>query len=306
MFGKLNKVDLREIWRHEALDFTTWLAKEENTAILSEEIGLDFYVIETEATVGSFSVDILAEEENTGNKIIIENQLETTDHDHLGKLITYASGLEAEYIIWIFKDIREEHRQAIDWLNEITRSGISFFAIQMEVWKIGDSLPAPKFNVISSPNNWAKAVRASKDGETLSESNLFQLEFWEGLSTYLKNQNSFLKPRKPRAQHWYDFAIGTSEAHLAFIVSVKDDFIRCDFYINNNKALFKELEGQKDSIEKELGFSMDWQELPNAKASRIAIKKSFDDVKDENNINSAYAWFMERGEKIASVFKSYL
>ena len=155
LLGKLNQVDLRHIWVHEALDFTQWLAKPDNLAILSDEIGIDITLTQTEAHVGRFNVDILAEEENTGRKIIIENQLEPTNHDHLGKLITYASGYDAEIVIWIVEDARDEHTRAIDWLNEHTDENINFFLIKMELWQIGDSLPAPKFQIISQPNNWA-------------------------------------------------------------------------------------------------------------------------------------------------------
>lgn len=136
--SKLKKVDLREVWKHEALDFTNWLAKEENLELLSDEVGIDISLIQTEASVGKFNVDILAEETNTDRKIVIENQLEATDHDHLGKIITYASGFDAEFIIWIVKSVRDEHKQAIDWLNEHTDQKINIFAIQMEVWQIGD------------------------------------------------------------------------------------------------------------------------------------------------------------------------
>lgn len=120
--SKLDKVDLREVWKHEALDFTNWLAKPENLELLSAEIGIDISLIQTEASVGNFNIDILAEEENTGRKIVIENQLESTDHDHLGKIITYASGFDTEIIVWIVKSVRDEHKQAIDWLNEHTES----------------------------------------------------------------------------------------------------------------------------------------------------------------------------------------
>ena len=146
--GKLQKVDLRKAWNHEALDFTNWLAKDENLKLLGDEIEIELQLIQTEASVGKFNVDILAEEENTGRKIIIENQLETTDHSHLGQIITYASGYDAEIIIWIVKDVRDEHKQAIDWLNEHTDSKIGFFLIVIELWQIGDSLPAPKLNVV--------------------------------------------------------------------------------------------------------------------------------------------------------------
>jgi len=306
MLGKLTKVELRDEWKHEALDFSKWLAQKENIELLSEEIGIDIQVINTEASVGSFAVDILAEETNTGNKVIIENQLESTNHDHLGKIITYASGLEANVIIWIFKEIRDEHRNAIDWLNEITNEQISFFAIQMELWKINDSLPAPKFNIISSPNNWAKAVRSSQNSENLSDNNVFQLDFWKGFADFLSKNNSSLRPRKPRGQHWYDFSIGSSQAHLSFIISVKNNFIRCDYYIPNNKPFFQELLEKKNEIEKALGFSMEWQELPSALASRIAIQKDIKDIKNEKEIAEAYRWFKEKGEKVSNVFQSYM
>ncbi len=306
MLGKLSKIDLREEWKHEAHDFTVWLAQTDNIALLSDEIGIDIQVINTEANVGSFAVDILAEESSTGKKIIIENQLEITDHDHLGKLITYASGLEANYIIWIFKEIREEHKNAIDWLNEITNGQVGFFAIQMELWQIGDSERAPKFNIVVSPNNWAKAVRDSQSNSSLSENNIFQIDYWNGFSDYLQNHKSILKTRKALAQHWYDCSIGSSQAHLSFIVSVRDNYLRIDFYIDKNKQLYHDLFEKKDEIEKKLGFTMDWQELPDAKASRIALRKGVSNIKDETQFDSFYSWYKENGERIFKTFQEYL
>lgn len=159
--GKLKKIDLRKAWKHEAIDFTSWLAQDENLTLLSDEIGIGIKLIKTEASVGNFNVDILAEEENTGRKIIIENQLEPTNHDHLGKLVTYASGYDAEIIVWIVEDVKDEHKQAIDWLNEHTDEKLNFFLIKMELWQIGDSSFAPKFQIISNPNDWAKTLKIS-------------------------------------------------------------------------------------------------------------------------------------------------
>src|SRR3989344_6367330 len=158
--GKLNKVDLRTAWKNEASDFTTWLSKEENLALLADEIGISIVNPKTEVDVGRFSADIVAEEESANRKIIIENQLETTNHDHLGKLITYASGHDAKTIIWVVKEVREEHRQAIDWLNEHTDDETSFFAIKIELYQIGNSPLAPKFEIISQPNDWAKTIKS--------------------------------------------------------------------------------------------------------------------------------------------------
>ena len=130
--GQLDKINIREIWKHEATDFTQWLANDENLSILGNEIGINMRLIKAEADVGMFSADILAEEENTGHRIIIKNQLEQTDHDHFGKLFTYGSGYNAGILIWICKEVREEHRNAIDWLNEKTDNSLNIFVIKME------------------------------------------------------------------------------------------------------------------------------------------------------------------------------
>ncbi len=177
--GKLTKVkDLRKIWNNEARDFTPWLAQEENLEILSNEIGLDIELIETEAKIGSFNTDILAKDTYSDDIIIIENQLEQTDHDHLGKIITYASGHNANTIIWIVKEVREEHRQAIDWLNEHTDKDLNIFLIKIELWKIDDSSIAPKFNIISSPNNWTKTVKSSQSPRNnITDLKLTQLDY---------------------------------------------------------------------------------------------------------------------------------
>jgi hypothetical protein len=175
---------------------------------LSGEIGIGIQLLKTEASVGGFNVDILAEEEGTGRKIIIENQLEITDHKHLGQILTYASGLDAEYIVWIVKDVRDEHKQAIDWLNEHTDTGLNFFIVKMELWKIGDSNIAPKFNIASKPNDWSKLVKSlSSESKELSDTKLAQLEFWNGLISYFNEKGTNLSMRKARPQHWYDLSI---------------------------------------------------------------------------------------------------
>lgn len=305
MLGKLEKVNIREIWKNEATDFTKWLAKEENLAILSEEIGVSIKLIKTEASVGSFSADILAEEENTGHKIIIENQLEETNHDHLGKIITYGSGFDANILIWIFREIREEHRKAIDWLNEKADTSLYIFAIKMEVWKIGDSKPAPKFSTICSPNNWAKAIKQASEEASLSDMNLSQLEFWSDFSSYLDQNSKKLKSRKPRPQHWYDLSIGKSTLHVACIVSFQSNFVRCDIYIPNNKDLFKKLFSNKDVIEKELGFQLIWEELPEAKASRIKYQNDNVDISKKETYVEIYKWYKETAEKYYDILPKY-
>ena len=196
--GKLNKVDLREYWKHEAIDFTRWLAEPDNLDELGDEIGLDIELLQTEAGVGRFSADILAQEETTGRKIVIENQLETTDHSHLGQILTYAAGIEAEYIVWVVKEVRDEHKQAVDWLNEHTDEKLNFFLVRIELWRIGDSDPAPKFFVISRPNDWTKSVRGTThDQSELSDTKLLQLEFWQQLRDFAASNNPTFETSDP-------------------------------------------------------------------------------------------------------------
>lgn len=158
--GRIESVPVREVWKHEAQDFTKWLAREENLSMLGEACGLDLELVDTESAVGSFAVDIFAQESGTGRKVVIENQLEDTNHDHLGKIITYAAGKNADAVIWIVARARDEHRQAIEWLNSHTDDDCSFFLVEIEAWRIGDSPVAPRFNVVESPNEWARAEKA--------------------------------------------------------------------------------------------------------------------------------------------------
>ena len=305
--GKLSKVDLRTTWRHEALDFTTWLSKEENLSLLSDEIGVSIKLIQTEAPTGDFNVDILAQEENTGRKIIIENQLEETNHEHLGKLITYAAGHDASIVIWIVDDVRDEHKEAIDWLNENTESEINFFLIKMELWKIGDSQPAPKFHIISKPNDWKKIIKESTD-QSLTQTKISQLELWNKFKEYVRKAPTSLSLRKAYPQHWYDISLGSSEAHIALTVNTKENCVGCELYIHDNKEMFSKLKENKDMIEKELGIVLNWEELPGKKASRIEITKKADsriiDAKD--NWDEYFEWLKNDAEKFKKVFSKYI
>lgn len=303
--GKLEKVDIRGIWKNEPKDFTKWLAKEENLSMLGDEIGISMNLIKTEAGVGSFSADILAEEQNTGRKIVIENQLEQTDHDHFGKLFTYGSGLDAGILIWICRDAREEHRQAIDWLNEKTDNTLHLFMIKMEVWKIGDSKPAPKFQIICSPNDWAKTIKDDATGNKLSATNLLQLDYWTEFNRHMDINHSWFKARKPQPHHWYDIAIGSSQVHISLTVSFSKSFIRCELYISDNKDLFHTLSKQKDNIEKELGLTLKWQELPKAKASAVTIAENKPKLKMKETWDSCFTWYGDIVKKFVDVFPKY-
>lgn len=303
--SKLEKVNLRDVWKHEALDFTNWLAKPENLELLSDEIGIDISLIQTEASVGKFNVDILAEEETTGRKIVIENQLESTDHDHLGKVITYASGFDAEIIIWIVKSVRDEHKQAVDWLNEHTDQQINIFAIQMEVWKIADSPYAPKFQVIGKPNDWAKAVKKISNQGELSDTKLLQFEFWSKFKEYVRDNNGKIKLRKAYPQHWYDISFGSSHAHIALTVNSQSEQMGCDIYIPDSKWLFAALHEHKEKIEEELAEQLEWAELPEKKACRIKLITKCD-FSDQDDWKGYHEWMFKKVTEFQKVFGKYI
>jgi len=301
--GRLNRVDLRGYWKHEALDFTRWLSEPENIEILSDEVGIGIQVTQIEASVGRFNVDILAEEENTGRKIIVENQLEMTDHGHLGQLITYAAGLEAEFVVWIVRDVREEHRQAVDWLNEHTDEQINFFLVQIELWQIESSPPAPKFNVISRPNEWKRAVRKSAQDGDLTDTKTKQLEFWQQLKEFAATNQPGLKLRTPRPQHWFDVAIGRSDCHISLVVDSRENKVRCELYIPDSKELYQVFLSCRSEIENELDIMepLEWQELPGKKASRIRVLKGFQ-FADATTWEAAFRWLTETTSRFKRVF----
>lgn len=302
--GKLKKVDdLRSIWPNEARDFSKWLAIKENLDMLGEAVGIDISFEEGESPVGSFSVDLYATEENTGKKIIIENQLEDTDHDHLGKIITYASGKDAEVVIWIVKRARDEHRHAIEWLNENTRENIAFFLIEIELWQIDESRVAPMFNVVEQPNYWAKTVKA---GGEVSETQSMYLAFWDKFNevAFVSPFNKEFTKHKAMPQNWYDLSVGTSLCHLSLTVNARDKKIFAAIYINNNKTLYEKLQKQSNSIENAFGDKLIWREAK--KDCRIYSSLDFDAKEDDSDWNIAFNWFMQVAIKLKSIVNDYI
>ena len=302
---KLKKIDLRKAWKHEALDFTNWLSEEETLSLLSDEIGIDLKLKQTEAGAGTLKLDILAEEENTGRTVIIENQLEATDHKHLGQIITYAAGYDAEIIIWIVKDIRDEYKQAIDWLNEHTDENVNFFAIKMELWQIDNSPFAPKFQIISQPNDWAKALKKSAASNALTDTKILQLEFWTKFKDYAQAHKTNLRLRKAYPQHWYDISLGSSQAHISLTANSQTNQITCEVYIPDSKNLYHDLLKLKSSIETDLEVSLEWQPLPERKASRIKLSHDAD-ITNTENWDEYFAWFEINASKFQKVFIKYI
>lgn len=301
--GKMEQVDLRQVWEDEARDFTPWLASEEGLALLGDTIGRELELVKREASVGPFNADVLARDaDEEEHFVVIENQLGKTNHDHLGKLIAYASGLNARTVVWIAESFTDEHRQAIDWLNENMGNVVAFYALQIELWRIGNSPPAPQFRVVSSPNLYESTVR-EHISEELSETKQVYLRFWEDLREYFQSKKTFLQLRKPRPQHWYDIALGRSHFNLALTVTSRMKRIGCEVYIfgSNAKQAFEMLKAKQNDIEKDLGFKLEWQPLEEKEACRIVLYRTGDifDVQQRQELKD---WFLRTAEQFHKVF----
>ena len=304
--GKLVEIrDLRAIWPNEAKDFTPWLAQDDNIGILSDAVGIDIEVDETESSVGDFNVDIYAMESGTDRRIIIENQLEDTDHDHLGKLITYASGKSANVVIWVVKHAREEHKAAVEWLNNHTDDDIGFFLCEIKIFRIGDSEPAVKFEVIEKPNDWTREIKKS---ESMSSTKQHRLEYWIAFNNYAFKDQQFAKsfnPRKPSYDSWMDFAIGSSACRLSVSQIARRNELIVELYIDEDKELFNSLYSNKELIEESIGFGLEWRELPNRKASRIVVTRKAD-LSDQSNWSEQFDWLMDSLLRMKKGFSKFI
>ena len=304
--GKLNEVDVRELWKHEQYDFSEWLAKEDNIEYLNDILGLTLVDVDKEVFVGPYRCDIVAKDETSGITVVIENQLEGTNHDHLGKIVTYASGLNAKTMVWIVKDAKEEHRAAIEWLNNNTNSEINFFLIEIHAYKIGDSEPAPMFEVVEKPNDFVKHSKAPITDKELNKSQSERLLFWEQFNQIVIKRGKPFNLRKATTDHWYDIALGTSDAHVAIDLVSRNNYIVVEVYINDKKELFDRLLSYRETIEKKLGFEMEWDRLDNKKASRIKYRIPGLDFDDHSNYDELMNHTIDIAVKMRDVFSSYM
>lgn len=304
--GKLKEVDIRELWKHEQYDFSEWLSKKENIENLNEILGLTLIDISKETYVGAYRCDLFAKDETTGIKVIIENQLEVSNHDHLGKIITYASGLDAKVVVWIVKEAREEHRSAIEWLNNNTNSNVNFFLIEIHAYKIGESDPAPMFQVVEQPNDFIKNNKSTNRDESMNKSQSQRIEFWNQFNNVVIKRGKPFNIRKATTDHWYNVAIGTSDAHIDITLVNKDSLIGVELYITDNKELFDKLYERKDEIEQELGFNLDWRRLDNSKASRIVYHIKGLNFDDHSNYNELMNKTIDLAVLMRNVFKKYI
>lgn len=304
--GKLKEIDVRELWKHEQYDFSEWLSKQSNISYLDDILGLTLTDVDREVYVGPYRCDLVAKDETTGIRVIIENQLESTNHDHLGKIITYASGLDASVIVWIVKEAKEEHQSAIEWLNNNTVKDINFFLIEIHAYKIGDSEPAPKFEVIEKPNDFVKQGNNNNKREGLTKSESECLYFWELFNQTVVSRGKPFNPQKPSKDHWRNIAVGTSMAHVAINLINKNNYIIVELYIDNNKELFDKLFEQKENIESELGLKLEWDRLNTKKASRIKYYIDGLDFDDHGNYESLMNQSIDTIVMMRNTFKKYI
>ena len=298
--GPLARVDLRDIWTTEANDFTPWLARPENLAVLGDTLGIELELEAQEQAVGPFRADILCKDSESEAWVLIENQLERTDHTHLGQLLTYASGLEAVVIVWIAASFTEEHRATLDWLNRITDSSFQFFALEVELWRIGNSPAAPKFNVVAKPNDWSRSVaRAARsiDESELPETRIMQRAYWDALNAALDQAKGPVSgARKPQLKSWMRYSIGKSDFSLGAAIAVTKRQIRTYLRIAGEtpKASFHLLLEQADEIKQELGYPLVWNQEPTGRRGRVSVYLNDVDPRDEADWPRQHEWLVTR------------
>jgi hypothetical protein len=270
MIGKIKQVPLRDVWKHEALDFTRWL--EENLDVLSDKIGIVLLNAEREKNAGDFNVDLVAEDEN-GNPVIIENQLEKSDHNHLGKIITYLTAIEAKAAIWIVSEPRPEHVAAISWLNG--SSAASFYLLKVQAIRIDDSKPAPLLTLIVGPSDESRHIGERK--KEMAERYIIREQFWSQLLAYSKTQTKLHATISPSRHNWIATSAGLSG--LAYNYSITKHEANIELYIDKGKEMeeqnlkiFRQLQQHREAIENNFGGPLDWQELENKRACRICIR----------------------------------
>jgi len=302
-FGELKKVPLRDIWSHEATDFTPWLAS--NIEALGDALGLELELTETEASVGDFSLDLLAKDLGSSGKVIIENQLTQTDHYHLGKLLTYAAGFNASTVIWVSEIVRYEHRQALEWLNQRTDIETQFFAVVVEVLRIDESKPAFNFKPVVFPNEWQKSKKQKTSTNISSKGEKYRA-YYQALIDELREKHRFTGARVGQPQSWYAFSSGI-QGVLYSASFAQGGKARTDIYIDQgdqekNKRLFDTLKLREQEITENFGSILEWERLDEKRASRIAVYRDGMIESSDSDLEEVRKWHIDNLLKIKKVF----
>ena len=297
------ETNLRKAWPNDAKDFTPWLAEHLN--YVGEILDMELELVEKESKVGGYSADILAKEANTDNYVVIENQLEDSNHTHLGQLLTYASGKQAKAIVWVVKKARDEHREAIEWLNDNTLPQIAFYLLEIELWQIGSSKLAPKFNIVERPNEWAKTIKPNANA---TDTQVLQLEFWQAFNDYATT-TKFIKSfrlRTAKSQNWYDLAVVDSRFHICLEAKKQKGEATVGIYIPDDKQLYSDFLKHKTEIAAALGVAekdIEWKDA--AKATRFYLKNTFD-MTDSSQWIAVFKWYIENCLTIKKLIPSII
>ncbi len=291
--GRLKKVEVRDVWPNEAHDFTPWLL--ENADALGEALDMELDLQEAEHTVGDFSLDLIGEDTTSGDQVIIENQLSRTDHSHLGQLLTYAGGTHPSNVVWIADQFRDEHRAALDWLNERTDDQTRFFGVEVNAVRIGSSPVAPQFVVVASPNNWQKEVKQATSKGSSPRKQAYK-RFWSLVIEKMQERNVTWTDRKaPSEESWMAFASGTSRVRYELTLTQKD--AKFEIYFGSrdrdtNIANFHQLKQVSDVLEEKTGLRFTWDERPHAASCAVFTRKEAN-FKNEDSWDAEAEWLID-------------
>lgn len=303
--GRLEPVPLREVWPHEANDFTPWLAMPENLALLADTLHLgELSDQRIEVAVGSFYIDVLAKDERDG-AVVIENQFGPTDHRHLGQIMTYLAGQEGHVsVVWIAETFREEHRAAIDWLNANTNDAFNFFAVVVEAWKIGASAPAPRFNVVAKPNSWSRSVTLATKPDTEAQGQY--AAYWTAFDEFLRERAASFSVADPPVTWSCRFPLGTPGASLITSAARGNNRLAVELQLNaktTSKYFFDALKQDQPNIEGEVGEKLDWLRQDGYILSRVAIETKTYAVADRAQWQQQFGWLFNYLSKFQTVFQ---
>lgn len=299
--GRLTPVDdLRSAFRKEDKHFTRWLA-DENLDLLGDALGIELELDSTQASVGALRADIVATNTIDGTKVVIENQLDDSDHDHIGKAITYAAGLSASTVVWIAKRFSDEHRAALDWLNKATNVDTRFIGLEVKLWKIEESKTAVQLVVVSQPNDWSRQP-PPPPGPT-EQTNM---DFWSGVATVLNEKASNVRPTNPRRDALALYAIGRAKFQLKASFSKLKGHVAVALTIQGEdaRAFGTLLAQQKQKIHDELGYEIEWT-LPDGQQKSTILTSHYRDVQPENREQwpELHLWIAERLGDFHQVFR---
>lgn len=299
--GDIEPVEPRAVWSNEARDFTPWLLA--NAERLGRALGIELELHAAEHPVGGYSLDLIGQDLTNDAVLMVENQLEATDHTHLGQVLTYAAGTGATTIVWIATAFRDEHRQALDWLNEQTGEDIHFFGVVLSVVRIGTSAPAPLFEVVAKPNDWQKRVRSSARAGSASGRSERYRSFW---AAYLDRQaaehSDWGRRGTPQPANWMSFGgpFSGTQINPSFAQGRR---LRHELYIDRgdgeaNLALFEFLRARREIIEAAYGQELEFDPIDGKRACRIATYCDDGAVDDEDHWPDYLDWFLDAGERM--------